>query len=512
MIIVLFFLSVQHGDRGYGYTVFRGDSIEKFNVEVMAVVSSGREKLILARLYNGFIDTVGVVAGMSGSPVYIDDRLVGGIMATEVFLKTPMAWIRPIENIKEKKGGGGNLSSNIHLFIDRDIAKPYVERWLKDVEVGLFDGMGEYKFVKQNIKPGEAMGVGLLLGDLDIAALGTVTEVEDGLVYGFAHSMFNLGDVNYPFGKARIYGVIPSEYLSHKVGNLVSINGTVEWDGSSGIVGRIGKKPDLMKIKISVNGESYRFFAVKNKKLTGSLIDIALSYAIEDSQLPMEEASGIRIRAFRNGKKIVNMAMDTPSSDVDRFTGYLDEYLYLLWNNDIKEMFPDSLEISLEKKEIYEIKYVIPERCKVKSGENLKIKVILENSAGKKKEEILKLRIPPFLGDKYFFLGVETPAFSNFYDLSAEKNDNLDDTLDILRYINRMSFVRDSLVLRIYTKFLKYANRKGDYIIPPPSFRSRAKLNFNLIDVDDTPIPVFRKSKKVNYIVKGLKEVKIQVD
>src|SRR6187549_1532532 len=94
---------VKPGMVGIGRTVFEGDRLEEFKVHVIGVLRNSigpRRDLILARLEGGPLANTGVIAGMSGSPVYIDGRLVGAVSySLGEFAKEPLAGITPIEEM-----------------------------------------------------------------------------------------------------------------------------------------------------------------------------------------------------------------------------------------------------------------------------------------------------------------------------------------------------------------------------------------------------------------------------
>src|SRR2546429_6021461 len=90
---------IKPGMRGVGKTVFSGDRIEDFQVEILGVLENigPKESLILGRLSGGPLGSTGVMQGMSGSPVYIDGKLIGAVAMAFPFSKEPVAGIRPIE-------------------------------------------------------------------------------------------------------------------------------------------------------------------------------------------------------------------------------------------------------------------------------------------------------------------------------------------------------------------------------------------------------------------------------
>src|SRR5437899_5537960 len=98
-VAILPLADVRAGMHGTGRTVFTGDKVEDFQVEILGVLQNTgpKESLILARLSGGPLEHTGVMQGMSGSPVYIDGKLVGAVAMAFPFAKDPIAGIRPIE-------------------------------------------------------------------------------------------------------------------------------------------------------------------------------------------------------------------------------------------------------------------------------------------------------------------------------------------------------------------------------------------------------------------------------
>jgi hypothetical protein len=92
---------VQPGMKGVGKTVFAGDRIEEFTVEILGVLENvgPKQSLILARLSGGPLEKTGILQGMSGSPVYVEGRLLGAVAMAFPFSKEPIAAIRPIQDL-----------------------------------------------------------------------------------------------------------------------------------------------------------------------------------------------------------------------------------------------------------------------------------------------------------------------------------------------------------------------------------------------------------------------------
>src|SRR3954468_5283289 len=92
---------IRPGMKGYGKTVFQGTKIEQFDVEILGVLKNiaPKQDMILARLSGGPLEHTGVIAGMSGSPVFIDGKLIGAVAFAFPFAKDPIAGVQPIHQM-----------------------------------------------------------------------------------------------------------------------------------------------------------------------------------------------------------------------------------------------------------------------------------------------------------------------------------------------------------------------------------------------------------------------------
>ncbi len=315
---------VRPGMVGVGRTVFRGEAIEEFTVRVIGTLKSvvaPQRDLILAKLEGGPLADTGVIAGMSGSPVYIDGRLVGAVSyQLGQFPKEPIAGITPIAEMTEATALAGTLRAArpVAMAFDRAArpdellgiwrrelgqAKPFaasaaevlvtagggemprqVATELRPIAVPLvssgfapgvldplapsFQGAG---FVpvqapagaqpvaarSATLAPGDAVGVALLSGDFSLGATGTVTEVDGDRVYAFGHPLYNLGPTAFPMTRADVIAVLPSLVTSSKLASLGAVVGTVSQDRATAIAGRLGPAPGLIPVEITLNSRRF---------------------------------------------------------------------------------------------------------------------------------------------------------------------------------------------------------------------------------------------------------------
>ena len=257
---------VHAGLHGIGKTVFSGSKIEEFQVEILGVLENvgPRQSVILARLSGGPLERTGVMQGMSGSPVYINGRLVGAVALAFNFAKEPIAGIRPIEEMLAitAQPPGGVASHTGHARLQ--IAMPQVAR--KDVPLapatagsesqsnslieiatpisfnGFTSGTLEHfapELKKLGLDPrqgvssggrlpsklgnpallhaGDMIAVELLSGDLTMGAEGTVTHVDGNHVYAFGHRFLSVGNTELPFARAEVLTLLPNLSASFKI-------------------------------------------------------------------------------------------------------------------------------------------------------------------------------------------------------------------------------------------------------------------------------------------------------
>jgi hypothetical protein len=310
---------VRPGMTGIGRTVFDGDRREEFKVHILGVlrnVIGPQRHLILARLEGGPLDRTGVMQGMSGSPVYVEDRLIGAVSySIGSFSKEPIAGITPIAEMTEtaalaarrpvvarqdlefpltREGFTTVLRKayqRLRPFAERPgdvtglglpfgdagrigtlltpIATPMVMAGFAEEAASLVGGaFGDAGFVpvsagtepddsksKSVLEPGDAVGVSLITGDLEFGGTGTVTHVDGDRVYAFGHPFFNLGPTEFPMTRARVYSLLPSLMTSFKITAMGETIGTFEQDRATTIAGRLGRGPAMIPIRLTLDSE-----------------------------------------------------------------------------------------------------------------------------------------------------------------------------------------------------------------------------------------------------------------
>lgn len=280
------------GMQGVGKTVISGDTIENFNVEILGVTGSETSGYsVFVRLYGDLIDkTGGVAQGMSGSPVYVDGRLVGAVAFGKAFNDPHYCFLTPIGNMLQlldkpvsRPAGFVPQGTPLQAGGFSPLGMEYLQEKLQAAGLDAVSGGGSGAASTKALEPGSAVGVALMQGDLSLGALGTVTWTDDaGNVLAFGHPFMQRGDSSFFMNKVWILGCIPNMQSSYKVGNLGGSIGTFNQDRASGIAGKIGKDPASIPVFVAVSdtgrgiNSSARVNIIEDEKLMPVILDAAV--------------------------------------------------------------------------------------------------------------------------------------------------------------------------------------------------------------------------------------------
>ncbi len=389
MNIIFFLLLSLLNQKGYGLTVFKGEEIDTFKVEIIGMLEKAlpRRDIILAKIWGGEIDKAGVIAGMSGSPVYINGKLIGAVAYNigGAFSKEPICGITPIKDmIEEKRGTTEPSYKKLPVIITNLPEKVYpeIKKFLKGFDV--ISATGGIKPKKWLPAPGKPIGVLLMCGDLILGAIGTCTHREGKKVWGFGHGFIELHETNLPMTGGYIQKTVPSDYYSYKIGEFGEIIGTVKRDSPCGIFGIIGEKPKMCKCKIKINGINYCYEIPGEKRLITPLSRIAIA-----ATLNMEN-SVIGERTLEYSLKIKTKEKEWKTQNI--FTGNYDEIIKditsnidLIAENPFKEEEIEEIEIkmkSIKEKRICEIEDIVVNKEKIEGGDTIKGSVIVHLYGG----------------------------------------------------------------------------------------------------------------------------------
>jgi len=308
---------LKEGLRGTARTVFRGSEAEEFNVEILGVVPGAigpKQDMIIGRLSGGGADRTAVFAGMSGSPVYVDGKLLGAISYSFPFSKEPICGITPIEQMIQifEQGQGGRTkarqprtvsfaelaatswkpelprnaivsssilsgsSTNSSLAqvagqtfqpiatpvsfngISQDVLNMFAPQLLS---VGLLpvagvSGAASMTPMKQpdekTLVGGDSVSMQLSRGDYSLAAAGTVTYRDGDKIYAFGHPFLSLGISDLPMSESHVVTVIPNLNNSFKLAVPDAMVGSMTQDRATGVFGKLGQAPKMIPVQINL--------------------------------------------------------------------------------------------------------------------------------------------------------------------------------------------------------------------------------------------------------------------
>ena len=321
---------VKAGMHGVAYTVFEGVTPEPMDVEILGVLrnmAGPRSDVILARLHGQKVEYTGVVAGMSGSPVYVDGKLVGAIAyRIGEFSKEPIAGITPAATMLEindmdtppaseagtglkgakheasRTSGPGLAPSDVgsnYANLLKPIETPLVFTGFSEQTLSLFAkdfgsagivpvmGAGSVSNDKQPepIVPGSAVSAILVRGDMNIAGTCTVTYLDDSRLLACGHPLLQSGSVDMPMTKATVLATLPSSANSFKIVNTTEPVGAFVQDRRAGIMGRFDREPHMIPVTLTFHGVShpkqFHYEVLNNARITPAAMTATVFNAIQ---------------------------------------------------------------------------------------------------------------------------------------------------------------------------------------------------------------------------------------
>ncbi|MDQ1524386.1 MAG: hypothetical protein QOE47_2310 [Pyrinomonadaceae bacterium] len=311
---------VRAGMKARAWTVFAGTEAQEFGVDIIGVLPgfpAPRQSAIIGRLTGANAEKTGVFAGMSGSPVYIDGKLVGAIAFSFPFSKEPICGITPIKQMIDiferqqgttaRNGGGASRTMSFAKLASTDwqtdwpkpaitggtfaapvaagsplnallgqtiapIATPLVFSGISSEALSLYApqlqangllpvaGVGGAasitplgKVTDKTLPPGSSVSVQLVRGDYSLAAFGTVTWRDGERIYAFGHPFLGLGISDMPMSESNVVTVISSVNNSFKLSSAGQMVGSISQDRATGIYGMLGRAPKMIPVKINLH-------------------------------------------------------------------------------------------------------------------------------------------------------------------------------------------------------------------------------------------------------------------
>jgi hypothetical protein len=440
---------IKPGMKATAWTVFEGSEVEPVPIEIIGLWKNAwgpKQDIILAKMFGKALRT-GVAGGMSGSPVYIDGKLVGAVsLRISVFSPDAICGITPIDLMLEINQFDSSKPADAKtpqtVARNRAVAVPehvlsgalmqpietpltfsgFHEATLREFgavmsQMGLRPVMGgaaganyetkPAKDWKTSLQPGQPIVGVLVSGDMNISGLGTVTYNDGSKVLGFGHPFFNMGPVDMPMAKGDILTVLSSSFQPNKVGNATEIVGALRQDRHSGIQGLLGEQADTVPVTVKVKSpnaeKDFRFNVFVNQKWTPFLMTMTLFNSISGLNEFSDETT------YRLSGKVDLDGL--PSLDLSGMTTVNDSplppaiALATWWGDKFNRLYGNTL-VNPKLKAVNATIELIPERraatiesawldkTEVDPGEEVNLRVFVQPYRGERLSRNVKVLIP----------------------------------------------------------------------------------------------------------------------
>jgi len=517
------------GMTGEVWTVFRGTEPEPFDVEVTGVIQNALgpgKSMILCELVDERVQHMGAVAGMSGSPLYIDGRFAGALSyQVQRFETVRFAGFTPAEDLLEvmqialdsSRGDhrsnelfpvsspsssaleSGELSARgtahnspftplspvftfggVSPLVSDLFAVPFAELGINTNSLGGSSSARDESPIA--LKPGYAVGAALAVGDITLAGTGTVSRVKGGRVLAFGHPMLGLGTVEVPMTSAEIVAILPSNLSSVKIANSGQVIGTVRQDRLSAIYGEIGPGPDLVPVRVNTPYRTIEFATVRHPRLTPMITATGLSQAVLGSN-DAGLTDGFRIKTeveFAAGKSLIVNELYAGSEGFKAGLASMVQKFSVWLQNPVEEVFTERVEFTVEP--LYEnptmsLDNVQVSHQTVSSGRAVVVTISLRNFQGQPTRELITVPIDSsWIGEKLEIVVSDGSSLDNL--TGAQRSFPVSQIRDFDAYLNAIRNQRrmDGLfisVLRMSDLFLDQTQATHQL---PSSFARIAQL------------------------------------
>ena len=451
------FSALRSGMKGTGKTVFHGETIENFDVEIIGLlpnIGPGQD-LILARCSGGPLANTGILAGMSGSPVYIDGKLIGAVAYSWGFSKEAIAGITPIEEMLsvgardtaasrrprpaastdwtgalDRIRAPGTLGTFFASRLESLAARPAgatasIPLAISGVGPGALaqiapaliragflplqsagTGSAAVAGAGPKLEPGSAVGVQLVRGDVDMTATGTVTWVEGDAVYAFGHPLYGLGDVDLPLTGARVETLLPSLEGSAKIAIPLRQLGAFRQDRAAAIFGRLNATPSMIPVRLMLTDGSGKqrdlsFDVVDDPLVTPLLFYAALNGVLGTVErnfggatVRLREGSVIKLDGAGDVRLDNLFSGDGAVGDASGLSAFL---LYLVMNNDWTAPNVKGVNLVLDyerEPRTATVRRVMLDRYRAKAGSTVTARILISPFRGADRTLIREIEIP----------------------------------------------------------------------------------------------------------------------
>lgn len=470
------------------HTVFQGTKVDSFPLEIIGVAREGRASgdLILARATDSRLEHTGIVAGMSGSPVYAEDgRLLGALAYGWGFSKDPICGIEPAQDMVKiwslpnqtppgdfDGGASSPASAKTSSTTLPSLRTPLavsglapealklLQPWADDHGFMLTPGgaagpatsdggAGKKGAAAKRFVPGDAIAVDVLRGDAGLSAIGTVTAVDGDKILAFGHPFFFNGPTRLPMSTAEITAILPSLESSFKIGHPITAVGTLTQDRRAGIAGVLGDAPAMMPVTVRVSGlgaapDTFHYEAARQRQLVPTALQVAtVNSVLSRGGLPSESTLRWKLSARYRGAggqertlKLDDIAAGEAFLAVNDMITPVSQLLDNSWTPVDVERVDYDIEVQ-PRAEALSVRSVQLDRPRARPGETVRATVQLDSYRGPSQTETLVFRVPDTMPAQMLVLFVGGGSDWAHFDAQAAPGrygaNSLDELVDRLQ-------------------------------------------------------------------------------
>jgi SpoIVB peptidase S55 len=516
---------IHAGMHGVGRTVFVGSQISDFDVEILGVLENigPKESLIIGRLSGGPLEHTGVMQGMSGSPVYIDGKLIGAVAMAFPFSKDPIAGIRPIEDMLRSSPAAAPASRPKLALAERDLTRgisrpePAMAGDARIVDIatpisfggftrGTLDafapqlkalgleprqGISAGSAIQPNdgepkmgdpaeIKPGSMISVQLMAGDMGVGADGTVTYVDGSHVYAFGHRFLDIGATSLPFARADVITLLPNVNTSFKLSTAREWMGSISQDRNTAVSGELGVRPPMVPMSLAVTRssksvESYQMQMVNDPLLSPLLLQMAVFSVIDRTERTLGAAT-LRVTGemeFQNAPAPVRLdnlysADNGVAAQVSLNAAIPAAYILQSGFNSLKlKKVAINIEAFDEKRQL-NIDDVTLSRHEVHAGDKLTLNVMLTGDDGAETTRKVDYQVPIGAPPGLLYFTVADASVANLTDFRQILQASPRSPRQLIDIVNELH-PNTKAYVRVWRADQAFQLEGSDLPAPPPS-------------------------------------------
>ena len=489
---------IKPGMKGVAYTIYQGDQVEPINLVVLGVMRNAlgpKQDVILVKLLGEKAAQSGVVAGMSGSPVYFDGKLAGALslklgtftkeaiggvtpiasmlqVEKESLVKSPAAEIAPGKVHQDNVAASAPLSSGFTQFTSVGNGQYLVPIETPLITSGIYP-QALAQFQKQfsswgvsamaggtapaspsdpNLKPGDMVGIDLIRGDFSMASGCTVTTVIGNQILACGHPLFGFGSVDWPISRAHVIMTLASAMASTKIMTTGGVIGTLTQDRRTAILGKLGPAPPMIPMEVDLQtpagAQNFHLQVIESRQLTPILVALAAYNSIVGTPA-YGEGSTLQLNGSIQIKGHTPVKMDDlfAPTDVPIPSGMMvalavEGAFSRIYSNPYERPDIEGIDLhvtTLQERRSARIENAWVGKSEVRPGETLDVKVLLRPYRGAPIVREIPVRIPEEVtrGKLQLMVSDANWVNRNLEIVTASSDGQLPGLEELIRLVNR---------------------------------------------------------------------------